>query len=116
MKLKFSDRDRAIIATTAREVPIQGTEDAVLARYKLTEALRLEQLSKATRGKNFDELGRDPTFAVELGRDQVEQLVALVAGGGNGVKGDAGPSIGELITRIRQVAPRKEPTKENEAP
>jgi hypothetical protein len=116
VKLKLSDRDRAIIATTAREVPIQGTEDAVLARYKLTETLRLEQLAKATKGKAFDELGRELTFTAELGRDQVEQLIALVAGGGGGLKGEAVPVVGELITRIRQVAPRKEPPKENEAP
>lgn len=112
MKLKLSNFDRTLIATAHRQIPWQGTEDVVLSLYKLGEALQLQQALKLSQGKSLEQLSRAPTFTAELAPDQVELLCALVAGGGQAIKGDVGPILGELIARIRKACPRPAAPKE----
>lgn len=112
MKLKFSDQDRALISQQQREIPWQGIEGIVLARYELGEALRLEAFHKGKGAIEFAKLSDVETFTVDLKKEAVEQLVWIVAGGGMPMNGEHAPKLGALVAKIRKACPPPKAEKE----
>lgn len=112
MKVKLSDQDRAVIATAQRQIPWQGVEDVIVARYELSRALQLQELERTTKGKPFEKLSRAPSFIASLTPPQLELLISIASGGGQAIAGEVGPRLGELVSRLRAYAPRMPPKKE----
>lgn len=112
---QLSDADRAIVAEQQRAQPWQGIEPVLVARFELGLALRLAQLEAATKGTPWEKLSKAPGFTVKLTRERAEMLIAIVAGGGQGMNGEHGPKLAELVIRLRRAMPALAAPKEGEA-
>lgn len=109
MKFKFSELDRAVIASAQRDVPWMGNEAHVLARHELGEKMGLRKVKQGTPERPVKFSAKLDQTA-DLTRENMELMIAIVAGGGGALRGDVGPEVAELIKRMRAACPRETPT------